>query len=140
MLRIISLLNHKNHYLEKFYSINENEILNFAKSDFSNLEQFYQDREKILETIRYIDAEIDMAQSKDKDMVIDPTQRREMAATLSIKEEYVSRILAQDLEILAAIECAKSNIIRELQDIRRTKKVVGSYRSRTFTNRLDEEA
>ncbi len=138
MLRIISLLNHKNHYLEKFYSINENEILNFAKSDFSNLEQFYQDREKILETIRYIDSEIDTAQSKD--IVVDPVQRREMAATLSIKEEYVSRILAQDLEILATIECAKSNIIRELQEIRRTKKAVGSYRSRTFTNRLDEEA
>lgn len=138
MLRIISLLNHKNHYLEKFYSINENEILNFAKNDFSNLEKFYQDREKILETIRYIDSEIDAAQSKD--VVIDPVQRREMAATLSIKEEYVSRILAQDLEILATIECAKSNIIRELQEIRRTKKVVGSYRSRTFSNRLDEEA
>ncbi len=138
MLRIISLLNHKNHYLEKFYSINENEILNFAKGDFSNLESFYQNREKILEAVRYIDSEIDVAQTKE--IVIDAIQRRDMAAALSVKEEYVSRILAQDLEILATIESAKSNIIRELQEIRRTKKAVGSYRSRSFTNRLDEEA
>ena len=27
MTRIINLLNQKNHYLEKFYSINENELL-----------------------------------------------------------------------------------------------------------------
>lgn len=138
MLRIISLLNHKNHYLEKFYSINENEILNFAKNDFSNLEQFYQNREKILETIHYIDSEIDVAQGKD--VVVTAEQRREMATALAIKEEYVARILAQDLEILSTIESAKSNIIRELQDVRKTKKAVGSYRSRTFTNRLDEEA
>ncbi len=138
MLRIISLLNHKNHYLEKFYSINENEILNFAKGDFKNVESFYQNREKILEAVRYIDSEIDVAQTKE--IVIDAIQRRDMAAALSVKEEYVSRILAQDLEILATIESAKSNIIRELQEIRRTKKAVGSYRSRSFTNRLDEEA
>ncbi|PIS09788.1 MAG: hypothetical protein COT73_12870 [Bdellovibrio sp. CG10_big_fil_rev_8_21_14_0_10_47_8] len=138
MVRIIDLLNHKNHYLEKFYSINETEILNFAKKDFSNLENFYQEREKILETIRYIDAEIDEAQKED--LQISGLERREMATTLAIKEEYVSRILSQDLEILSCIELAKSSIIRELQEIRKTRKVVGSYKSPNFTNRLDEEA
>ena len=137
MLRIINLLNHKNHYLEKFYSLNENEILNFAKNDFSHLEGFYQSREKILETIRYIDSEIDEAQKGDA--VITPEQRREVATALAIKEEYVARILAQDLEILACIESAKSNIIRELQEIRHAKKAVGSYKSKSFNRRLDEE-
>jgi hypothetical protein len=47
--------------------------------------------------------------------------------------------LAQDLEILSCIEAAKSSIIRELQDLRKTKQAVGSYRSRTFNNLLDEE-
>jgi hypothetical protein len=135
--RIISLLNQKNHYLEKFYSVNENEILNFAKGEFSNLENFYQTREKILETIAYIDSQIE-AESASPD--ITSAERREISTALAIKEEYVSRILAQDLEILSCIESAKSSIIRELQDIRKTAKAVGSYRSRTFNNRLDEEA
>ncbi len=137
MPRIISLLNQKNHYLEKFYSVNENEILNFAKGEFSNLENFYQTREKILETIAYIDSQIE-AESASPD--ITSAERREISTALAIKEEYVSRILAQDLEILSCIESAKSSIIRELQDIRKTAKAVGSYRSRTFNNRLDEEA
>jgi hypothetical protein len=139
MNRIIDLLNHKNHYLEKFYSLNETELLNFSRNDFANLESFYQAREKILETIRYIDAEVDQAQQQPEVQVTD-AQKREVATCLAIKEEYVSRILAQDLEILACIEAAKSTIIRELQEIRKSKKAVGSYKSRQFTNRLDEEA
>lgn len=138
MLRIIDLLNHKNHYLEKFYSLNETEILNFSKSDFSHLEAFYQDREKILETIRYIDEQIDSEQTRIFE--VNAAHKRSIAEALAIKEEYVSRILAQDLEILSCIESAKSSIIRELQDIRKARKAVGSYKSKTFNNRLDEEA
>jgi hypothetical protein len=139
MTRIIDLLNHKNHYLEKFYSLNENELLNFSQNNFSNLESFYQIREKILETIRYIDAQIDEVQQQ-QDIEANPAQKREVSTCLNIKEEYVSRILAQDLEVLSCIESAKSDIIRELQEIRKARKAVGSYKSRQFNNRLDEEA
>lgn len=138
MHRILDLLNHKNHYLEKFYSVNERELLNFYRSDFGQLENFYQEREKILQTIRYIDDQIDSAQNKSLD--IQPEAKREIQTALAIKEEYVNRILAQDLEVLACIESAKSSIIRELQEIQKNKKAVGSYKSKTFYNRLDEEA
>lgn len=138
MLRIINLLNHKNHYLEKFYSLNETELLNFAKSDFSHLEEFYQEREKILETIKYIDAQVDNEQTEIFE--VSTPNKREIASALAVKEEYVSRILAQDLEILSCIESAKSTIIRELQEVRKARKAVGSYKSKNFYNRLDEEA
>jgi len=138
MLRIIDLLNHKNHYLEKFYSLNETELLNFVEGNFANLESFYQDREKILEMIRYIDCEIDVEQKKDQNP--SDQHKRDIHSALSIKEEYVSRILAQDLEILSCIEATKSNIIRELQEIRKARKAVGSYKSKNYINRLDEEA
>ena len=138
MLRIINLLNHKNHYLEKFYSLNEAELLNFAKSDFSHLESFYQQREKILETIKYIDSQVDDEQTEIFE--VSTANKREIASALAVKEEYVSRILAQDLEILSCIESAKSSIIRELQEVRKARKAVGSYKSKNFYNRLDEEA
>jgi isocitrate dehydrogenase kinase/phosphatase len=138
MIRIIDLLNHKNHYLEKFYALNETELLNFNQHNFNNLENFYQTREKILETIHYIDSQIDEVQKQE--LNVTDAQKREVATSLAIKEEYVSRILAQDLEILSCIESEKSSIIRELQDIRKTKKAVGSYKSPQFGNRLDEEA
>jgi hypothetical protein len=138
MLRIINLLNQKNHFLEKFYTINETELLNFSQGNFDNLEHFYQSREKILSIIRRLDDQIDIIQNEDNmDEVVNAKQMVQEA--LLIKEEYVNRILAQDLEVLACIEKAKSNMIRELQELRRTKRVVGSYKSKITTNRLDEE-
>jgi hypothetical protein len=136
MHRIISLLDQKNHYLEKFYSLNEEELLNFAQKNFDHLEEFYRTREEILNLIRYIDQELDKLETAE----LSSAEKRHAQEALAIKEEYVTRILAQDLEILSCIESAKSSIIRELQEIKRTKKAVGSYKSKTTVNRLDEEA
>ena len=57
--RLITLVYEKNHYLEKFYSLNERELVNFLAGNFENLEGFYQSREQILEMIRYVDMQID---------------------------------------------------------------------------------
>jgi len=139
MMRIITLMNQKNHYLEKFYSLNESELLRMAKKDFDNVESFYQMRDKILELIRYLDAQIDRLQA-DSDGDITQDIRRQMRECLNIKDEYVNRILAQDLEILSCIETAKSNIIRELQEIRKSKSAMGRYKSGLQPHRrLNEE-
>jgi hypothetical protein len=137
MLRIIALQNHKNHYLEKFYTLNETELLNFAKGDFSNLNHFYETRENILAAIRYIDAQLNEIEREKIETTNE--QKREFTVNLNIKEQYVSRILVQDLEVLACIESEKSDIIRELQEIKRAKKAVSGYKSPTFKKHLDEE-
>lgn len=139
MMRIITLLNQKNHYLEKFYSLNETELLNFSKGIFDTLESFYQMRDKLLDIIKYIDAEIDKAQEEAVG-ALSVDVKAQIREALAIKDEYVNRILAQDLEILSCIEAAKSNIIRELQSIHRAKNAVGRYKSGIGdTRRLDEE-
>jgi hypothetical protein len=137
MVKIIQLLNQKNHLLEKFYTLNERELLNFVKSNFDNLEHFYRSREKILELIKIVDNEIEVAP------LLEPHEtqyRAEIKEALAIKDEYVNRILAQDLEVLSCIETAKSDIIKELQDIRRAKHAVGSYRSKLPGPSFSEEA
>lgn len=141
MVKIINLYNQKNHFLEKFYSINETELLNFAQGNFDNLEHFYQSREKILELIKILDQQIEETQSEMKTPA-QPTneEKQQIREALAVKDEYVNRILAQDLEILACIENTKSDIIRELQDIRKMKKAVGSYRSKNSTSSFSEEA
>lgn len=141
MQRIISLLQEKNHYLEKFYSLNETEILNFSMGNFENLENFYNTRERILEIIRYLDGQLEQENADTHDFSsVTAEERREATSAMRTKDEYVSRIIEQDLEVLACIEAAKSNIIRELQDVRRVRKAVGGYKSPTFNKRLDEEA
>lgn len=141
MLRIISLLQEKNHYLEKFYALNETELVNFSMGNFETLENFYNTRERILEIIRYLDGQLEQENSETHDLsTISQDERRQVTEALRTKDEYVSRIIEQDLEVLACIEAAKSNIIRELQDVRRVRKAVGGYKSPSFNKRLDEEA
>lgn len=141
MTRIVTLLNEKNHYLEKFYSLNEVELVNFAQGQFENLEHFYQTRERILDVLKYVDSQIEKAHDEigmSSEVHIDA--RVEVKEALRIKDEYVSRIIEQDIQVLACIETAKNSIIRELQEVRRNRKAVGGYKTNTFQSRLDEEA
>lgn len=140
MIRIITLLNEKNHYLEKFYSLNEVELVNFAQGEFDNLEYFYQTRERILDVLKYVDAQIEKAHDAVmSDNNVTSEDRRNIKEALDIKDEYVARIIEQDIQVLACIEMAKNSIIRELQDVRKSRKAVGGYKSNTFQNRLNEE-
>jgi hypothetical protein len=140
--RIVMLLNEKNHYLEKFYSLNESELKHFVYGRFETLESFYQTREKILEIIRYVDSQINelRIQADGNNDQLAPDVKNQMRQALMIKDQYVGKIIEQDLSILSCIESAKSEIIRELQDIRKNKRAVAGYKSPTFRQRLDEEA
>ena len=140
--RLISLVYEKNHYLEKFYSLNETELSNFLEGQFDNLEGFYESREKILEMIRYVDMQIEKSQN---DMIragqgLHDSIKKELRKAMLIKDEYVDRILQQDLDILACIDRAKSEIIRELQSLKKNKKAVAGYKMPDFQKNLDEEA
>lgn len=138
MERIITLLNEKNHYLEKFYALNEAELVNFAAGDFENLESFYNTRERILDVLKYLDAQLEKEQVQMSENISE-ANRQFIRESLHIKDEYVSRIVEQDIQILSCIELMKNSIIRELQDVKKARKAVGGYKSKTFDQRLNEE-
>ncbi|MDG0816949.1 flagellar protein FliT [Bdellovibrio svalbardensis] len=141
MTRIITLLNEKNHYLEKFYSLNEVELANFAQGQFDNLQHFYQTRERILDVLKYVDAQIEKAHGEmGPNATLTENDRTQVREALSIKDEYVTRIIEQDIQVLTCIETAKNSIIKELQEVRRNRKGISGYKVNTFTNRLNEEA
>lgn len=140
MTRIVTLLNEKNHYLEKFYSLNESELKNFLSGNFDGIEAFYETREKILEIIKYIDGQLEEAQNKSAPEAATVETRRQIREALTIKDEYVGRIIEQDLQVLSCIESAKNEIIRELQDLKKGKKALSGYKAPTFSKRIDEEA
>lgn len=141
MSRINTLLNEKNHYLEKFYALNEVELVNFAQGNFDNIETFYQNREGILEVLQYIDAEIDKAHESEMNFSEEMTaqDKKDAHEALRIKDEYVARIIEQDIQVLSCIESAKNSIIRELQEVRSGRKAVRGYKSNTFQHLVNEE-
>lgn len=140
MERVISLLREKNHYLEKFFTVNEHELINFGEGNFENVEAFYQAREKILELIRCIDGLIQDETDRTIDQEVGPADKVEVESLLRAKDEWVSSILAQDLQILSYIDKEKSNIIKELRSTAHARKAVGAYRSGETPNQIDEKA
>jgi hypothetical protein len=131
VIRLIQFLNEKNHFLEKFYSINEKQISLLEAGHFDEIENFYNQRENLLKILKYIDSEIHrshMAQ-KDSKMAFDEGQKLEIREGLRVKELYVKKILEQDLIVLSLIDEAKSQIIKELQEIRKARTALAGYKS-----------
>jgi hypothetical protein len=138
--RLITLMKEKNHFLEKYMSLNEREVVHFQTGKFDRLEMFYADRERILEIIKYLDGEIDREQKTLSPEQVNQDAKAEIAAQLEIKKEVVDQVLKQDLDILSLIEREKSSIIRELQNLRKDKKGISGYKSSIPTSRVNEEA
>jgi isocitrate dehydrogenase kinase/phosphatase len=126
-VRLLELLDQRNHYYEKFLSLSDRQIELLSCGHYQELDDFYEQREKILEIIRYIDHQIGEATAEISE--ISPRQRDDVRERLSIKESYVARIVEEDLKILGFIEEAKNLIIQELHQVIKYKKVVKGYRS-----------
>jgi len=137
----IELLCEKNIHLEKFFRANEVQLRNIRTGNFEGLDSFYKMREGILEIIRKIDEMIERASDIPKpDAAIDEELRRQIIVCLQHKNILVNKILEQDLQILSAIETAKSQVIKELAQVRGVRKALGGYKSGKPKKRLDEEA
>ena len=138
MLRILSLFQQKTHYLEKFLGVNTEAVEKFEIGDFTQLESFYRVREDILDVLNYIDSQMSSAQSQIGKLT--GADKKSLEGILKKKDELVEKILNIDLRVLAAIDKEKSLIIKELQDVKKSKDVIGKYKSGIMNHRLDEKA
>lgn len=123
---LIDLMNRKNSFLEKFYTINEAELINFSADDFANLESFYQCRENILRLITRLDEQMDnLIKSLDHELPLEA--RKKIEDCLGEKDEWAKKIVDQDLQIITQIEKKKSGIITELRAIQLGKAANKAY-------------
>ena len=140
MENIIGLLQDKNFHLQRFYDLNEIELMKFVEGNFDSLEIFYNTREAILDLIHCIDRLVEQANlSTSEPTSVSEAQKALLSQTLAKKNELVTNILGQDLQILSVLEAAKSNLIKELSQVKATRKAVGAYKSGGLEARLDEE-
>ena len=136
----MDILNEKNIHLESFYRINESALEKFKTDDFSDLEEFYKTREGILDIIRKLDEMLERVnETEGKESAIDLSLRKSIVEALDYKNNLVTRILEQDLHILSVLETAKSEIIKELTQVRSANKAIGAYHSGQTKSRLSEK-
>lgn len=137
MKRLLDLMDQKNHFLEKFYTVNETHLERFLKNRFEQINEFYDARENILEILKYIDQEIQVVSNATTEESILGVQK--LKRCLALKDTFVQKILEQDIDILACIEAAKNSIINELREVRNGKKVISAYKVPVFNEALGEE-
>lgn len=130
-MKTIQLLNEKNHFLEKFYSLNEKQLVQLSASQFENVEYFYNQREDILKIIKYIDAELTRANDNETamNMKVSGEDQAAVKECLRIKDIFVNRIIEQDVQIICLIEKLKNNIISELKTVRGARRAMTGYKS-----------
>jgi hypothetical protein len=131
MIRLIQFLNEKNHFLEKFYSLNEKQIALLESGQFDEIEKFYNQREDLLKILKYIDSETHQAHMDHKEMTgtFNEAQKSEIREALRVKEMYVRKILEQDLVVISLIDEAKNQIIKELQSVQKARRALTGYKS-----------
>lgn len=140
MDNVIRLLQEKNQHLEAFLKLNEVELVNFCEGNFDNLENFYQSREGLLAIIDKLDRLIDESHQLNDVETVSDTEKARALNALNKKNELVGEILSQDLQILSVIENVKSGIIKELAQVRATRKAFKSYKTGKAKNSMHEEA
>ncbi len=137
MKRLLDLMDQKNHFLEKFYTVNETHLEQFLRNRFEQINEFYDARENILEILKYIDQEIQVVSNATTEESMLGIQK--LKECLSLKDTFVQKILEQDIDILSCIEAAKNSIIAELKEVRNGKKVISAYKVPVFNQALGEE-
>lgn len=130
-MKTVQLLNEKNHFLEKFYSLNEKQLVQLSASQFENVEHFYNQREDILKIIKYIDSELSRAHNDEVAMNAAILQQDQLAVKecLRVKDIFVNRIVEQDIQIISLIEKLKNSIITELKTVRGARRAMTGYKS-----------
>jgi hypothetical protein len=131
MNRVIQLMGEKNHFLEKFMSLNEKQIARLEQGHFDQIEHFYNQREDLIKIIKYIDSETNKAQMQQQTLgkKITEPERAMIRENLKTKDIYTSKILDQDMQVLALIDRAKTQIIKELQDVRHGQRAMSGYKA-----------
>lgn len=120
-MKLLSLYAEKNHFLRKFVEINDKELIQFSLGIFDGLEVFYENREKLLEIIRYIDAEIETEQ---KDLFeIEDDAKVLIQELIEQKNELIDQVLRQDLDVITLIEKKNLRSSKIFRTSRKTKKV-----------------
>lgn len=130
----------KEHFLEEFARLNDLEIKRLASRNTDGLDVFFDKREKIIEILKHIEKQIKEcvhAQFSDKKTLsinqrVDDDQK--------VINELLNRIIEQNRQIDILMRNSKGAIADEIHLLRKNRKSVSQYKSKTSHRQIDEEA
>ena len=111
MKPIIKLLQQRNNYLLEFSKISAIEHQRLQSGDYNGLNQFYDDRQTILEAVENIDKSL----SQYKDQKISEKDKQEITKLLQEKRQLIWNILQKDILVHSYLNGLQGNKIVEDQ-------------------------
>lgn len=130
MDNVVRLIKEKNQLLKHFLKMTTEECQRINAGDFSKLQVFYETREGFLKLIMLLDSKVKSA-NFDSNATNEKLARAAMNDLFKEKEVLIATILDKDLEMLSMVEKEKSEVIRDLQDVSRGRRVMSAYRNTT---------
>lgn len=127
MTNIIAILNEKNQLLGHFLKLTAEEHQRLSSGNFEKLQLFYETREGLLKLIKLLDQKTDHFLNHAQEEA-NASVKSTVRALFEKKERIVEQILEKDLEIISFIEKEKNDVIKNLRDTTRGKRVLGAYR------------
>lgn len=128
MDEILSYLRLKNRYYGKFLNLSERFLGLAEETRWSELEFLADNRERILNILRYFDCKIAALFQNPLVARADLSRyRNEVRELLDERERIARKIVERDLELISAIDEMKSETISELKKNVETRQQLGSF-------------
>lgn len=128
--QIVHYLELKNQYYEKFHSMTRKFIESSQKDEWSDLQFFVENRERVLKIIQYFDHKVaTLLQAVPSESPEVESHRARVQELMKARYDMGQRILEQDLELISRLEELKSETIRELKKVQDFGQKLHSYAS-----------
>lgn len=137
-MEVLKLLRSKNRCLERFLTLSEEFLTLAVKGDFSELQAFQGRRESTLKAMDLFDRKISEVVTALPYAQRTPSLIEAVKKALNEKEILVHQILEVDLKIISKIEDEKNNLLKELSSSRKSRAVLGKFKS-TWVSGAGEE-
>jgi hypothetical protein len=126
---VLRLLRSKNRCLERFLELTEEFWESAEKDDLSGLAVFESRRDSTLRAIQLFDRKIEEAVALIRAEQRTEELTREIRAQLERREGLVHEIIAADLKIIGKIEKERSRLLKEMNETRKSREVLGKFKS-----------
>jgi hypothetical protein len=125
---VLHYLEVKNQYYEKFYTVTWKFLEQAHRENWEGLTLFVDNRERILNIIRSFDFKISrrMQELGENEGEIAKYQPK-VKSLFEVRNQWVQKIVALDLELITKMEDLKSESIRELKRAMETNQQLSSF-------------
>jgi hypothetical protein len=137
MIEFIEFMQERNNYLIRFHNLNKEQIVAIKQRNIDGIDAFYEKRQAILDVIDVLDEKIQVSVQQHSTITVE--QKAIASKEILFRDELIHDILKQDLEVISLIEQEKQYLFEEMNQLKKSRKAVSAYSSKSRKSSYDKE-